>query len=150
MEAVDRVVLGDLDAKLFAPEAVEAGLRMALAELQPSEERAAERLSALRQELAGVETERARYAAAIAAGVEPDAIAPELNTRRERADRLRKQIALLEGNARPLRGSDGELKRELRTYLADWRGPAAWPADRGAPNDPQGRGRPNHLHARRG
>ena len=37
MEAADREVLGDMDSKLFAPEAVEAGLRLALAELQPSD-----------------------------------------------------------------------------------------------------------------
>jgi hypothetical protein len=122
MEAADREVLGDLDAKLFAPKAVEAGLRLALAELQPSEETAAERLVALRAELTSVEAERARYSAAIAAGVEPDAIAPELNARRERADRLRKQIALLEGSAQPRRGSSDDLERELRGYLTDWRG----------------------------
>lgn len=63
MGAADREVLGDLDAKLFAPKAVEAGLRLALAELQPSGETAAERLVALRVELTSVEAERARYSA---------------------------------------------------------------------------------------
>lgn len=122
MEAADREVLSDLETKLFAPEAVEAGMRQALAELQPSDETAEARLAVLRAELAGVEAERARYAAAIAAGVEPDAIAPELNARRERAERLRKQIAALEGGARSSHGGSHQLEDELRSYLTDWRG----------------------------
>lgn len=122
MEAADREVLNDLEHKLFAPDAVEAGLRLALAEVQPSAEEALIQPATLRGDLSTVEAERARLAAAIATGVEPDATAPELNLRRERADRLRKQIAALEAQGRPASDASAELEQELRGYLADWRG----------------------------
>lgn len=123
MSAADEAVLTKIADYVLAPEVVEGAILDAIAELRPSGDTVETRRAALVAELRQVETEQARFVAAIAAAGDVDALVVAIKERERDRDRLNQELAALDGMETLSGGFDpANVERALREKLDDWRG----------------------------
>jgi hypothetical protein len=79
------------------------------------------RLIELENELEAVEGELQRLTTAIATGASFDALLAAIGERERKRTRLRRELAMLDENARTVRIDRGEIETQLRTRLDEWR-----------------------------
>lgn len=117
MDVLDNEVLATLQDDVCRPAAIEEAIRLALAELAPAKQDT--RRQQLQTELATVQQEGGRLAAAIGAGGPLDALVARLAERQARQGAIEAQLRAMEGAA-PKIDLNG-LEKRLRAKLADWR-----------------------------
>ncbi len=123
MELTDRAILDELEQKIFAPAAVEEGIRQAVETLRPVGDALEARRVALKVELAEIAEKVRRLTEAIeTGGADLEAVVSALKARQKRQRELQGALAELESAASSGGGDAAEIERELRRYLADWQG----------------------------
>jgi site-specific DNA recombinase len=122
MESTDEAVLGAVERDVLRIEVLETSLAKAMDVLRPGTEVLEARGRMVRGELARLDAEVARLAAAIAAGGEMAALIAALQERERRRTHLRAELASLEpAFHRDVRDMPRVLD-QLREHLTDWRG----------------------------
>jgi hypothetical protein len=119
MRHADRAVLDAVERDLFRIEVLETSLAKAVGALQAPGDQD-HREGALRHELARLELEVARLAAAIAAGGDLPALVALLRGREQRRSQVQMAIAALRRTGPRVRPLE-ELVDELRGHLSKWR-----------------------------
>jgi hypothetical protein len=122
LEAADQAVLVAVEHDLLRVEVLETALAKALDLLRPTVDSGEERGAQLRAELAGLDAEVTRLAAAIATGGELSALLAALQEREHRRGRIRAELASVARTAaRDGLDMHGQLAT-LRDRLTDWQG----------------------------
>jgi site-specific DNA recombinase len=125
LEATDHAVLNAVEHDVLRVEVLETALYKALEALQPAREVGDGREHRLREELARLEAETGRLAAAIASGGDLPALLALLQERERRRAHVRGELAALdrERGATSCQGLDmGRVVDALRDQLTDWQG----------------------------
>jgi site-specific DNA recombinase len=121
MEFTDQAVLTAVERDVLRVEVLETSLAKAMDTLRPGLEVLEERERALRDELARLEAEVGRLAAAIATGGELAALVAALQERERRRAQGRTELAALERTASRRDGGDMlRILDQLRGHLTDW------------------------------
>jgi len=111
----DRAILAELEAKLFAPAAVEEGIRQAVEALRPVGDALETRRVAFKVELTEIAEKVHRLTEAIEGGAgEVDALVDALRARQKRQRELQAGLVELEVSARSGGREAAEIERELR------------------------------------
>jgi hypothetical protein len=121
MESANRAVLAAVEHDVLRVEVLETSLAKALDTLRPRADVLDERAHGLREELARLDAETGRLAAAIAAGGELAALMTALREREHRRNHLRAEVAALKAVRRGT-VDIADVLGQLRDQLTDWQG----------------------------
>jgi hypothetical protein len=122
MEHTDHAVLAAVERDVLRIEVLETSLAKAMATLQPSTDLVDDRTREARAELARLDGEAARLAAAIAAGGELAALMTALQDRERRRSQLRAKLTALDRASRRDDDDLHDVLAQLRGQLTDWQG----------------------------
>jgi site-specific DNA recombinase len=122
MARADRAVLDAVERDVLRVEVLETSLYKAMEMLRPRDDAGAGELARLREQLAALDAEVARLAAAIAAGGSLPPLLDALREREQRRTRLRESVHGLERDRAAMgRGDVGAILETLREKLTDWK-----------------------------
>ena len=117
METANRIILDNF-ADLLQPAVIDAAIERTLRKAALAPQETAARRQAVESRLAAVETEIARYTAAIGAGGELSSLVSALQEREAQRSELQTELRRLSGVRAP---SPAEARRELEARLEEWR-----------------------------
>ncbi len=122
MDLTNEAVLKTIEQEILHPDVVRRALRRVLGELNAPTDTVVPHRTALQAELAVLEQELARLAAAIAQGGELKPLVDGIQGREQRRRALQTELAGLEG-LRPVSARDlQDIQQQMEVRLADWRG----------------------------
>ena len=122
MDLTNEAVLETIEQEVLHPEVVRRALRRVLDELNAPTDTVVPHRTALQAELAVLEQELARLAAAVAQGGDLKPLLDGIQAREQRRRTLQTELAGLEG-LRPVSARDlQDIQRDVEVRLTDWRG----------------------------
>jgi Recombinase zinc beta ribbon domain len=122
MESTDRAVLEAVERDVLRIEVIETALAKAMEMIRPRPEVLGDRARGIRAELARLDGEVTRLAAAIAAGGEMAALVAALQERERRRAQLRAELAALDRASTRDNDDMVDVLDQLRGHLTDWQG----------------------------
>lgn len=122
MAQADEAILGEISDVVLDPSIVEGAIEDAVQELRPSRDSIEGKRQALERDLRKVDETQGRYVAAIAAAGPVEALARALKECEQTRQRLRHELAALEGLDRLSTFDVQRIKRDLRARVNEWRG----------------------------
>src|SRR5262249_24999326 len=122
MDDTNHAVLETFEQQVLNPKVIEVGLRYGLELLKPTPDSVVPRREALQADLAVLDQELARFAAAVAQGGDLPALVDAIKVREQRKRQLQEELAGLDGLQRVADIDLQQLQSELQARLADWQG----------------------------
>ena len=122
MPTADDAILTKVSDYVLDREVVEGAIADAVRELRPSRDSVEARHGALTEEIRKLESEQARYVAAIAIAGQVEALAQALGENDKRRARLRHELEALDSPDHLSTFDVRQVERDLRKRLVEWRG----------------------------
>lgn len=121
MHAADETVLRLIERKAFDPQIVEAVVEAAAHELGQPEAATVTRREQLKLELQRVQSELARYVAAIAEAGPLESLLESIRSCEERRAAIRKELRLLRVPKEPAESGFQVIRTRVSKFLGEWR-----------------------------
>ena len=122
MLAADEAILTEVSDIALDPEIVAGAIQDAIADLRPSRETIDGKRNALLADLKKLDEQQSRYVAAIAQAGEMDALVVALKTCEVDRQRVRRELAALDGLDRLSTFDAKRIQRDLVSRVQEWRG----------------------------